>query len=371
MGLNDFVYPGALHTRFHHALGAMHLMSVALHNLRRKGCEISDHEFESMQAAILLHDIGHGPFSHALESTLLHDCNHEKVSVIIMQYLNKIFDNKLSLALEIFQDQYPRKFFHQLVSSQLDIDRLDYLQRDSFFTGVSEGTIGSDRIIKMLDVKDDSLVVEEKGIYSIENFLNARRLMYWQVYLHKTSVAAEKMMVLLIKRAQHLLRKGNDIPTTEGLRTFLANEIGESQLSMDPQLLKAYAQLDDYDIWSGLKAWQHHDDKILSAISGMFLSRDLFRIKLHFEPFEAVDFDLLKSRIADQFELADPQDADFLIDHGAITNAAYISGKTGINIQMKSGEILDIAQASDLPNIAALGKIVKKYYLTWPKSVNL
>ena len=370
MGLNDFVYPGALHTRFHHALGAMHLMSVVLHNLRRKGQQISDHEFESMLIAILLHDIGHGPFSHALESTLLLHGNHEEVSLIIMQHLNRIFSGRLKTALEIFQKQYHRSFFHQLVSSQLDIDRLDYLQRDSFFTGVSEGTIGSDRIIEMLNVKDGQLVVEEKGIYSIENFLNARRLMYWQVYLHKTSVAAEKMMVSLIRRAQYLCRQGTEVPCTKELRQFLDRPVETCELATGSHLLHAYCQIDDYDIWSGIKSWQHHHDPVLSNISKMFLDRNLFQIKISLEPID-VDIDLLKVKIASQFGIADPGDLEFMLCQGVISNAAYISGDTGISILNKQETILDIAQASDLPNIAALGKIVKKHYLTWPKSVTL
>lgn len=370
MGLNDFVYPGALHTRFHHALGAMHLMSVALRNLRHKGQDISTTEYESMLIAILLHDIGHGPFSHALESTLLSQGNHEEVSVIIMQHLNRIFDGALDMALEIFQNRYAKGFFHQLVSSQLDIDRLDYLKRDSFFTGVSEGAIGSDRIINMLNVHQDQLVVEEKGIYSIENFLNARRLMYWQVYLHKTSVAAEKMMVALLERAQFLVRAGVEVPCTRELHLFLANPIETNDLISDPHLLDAYCLIDDYDIWSGIKAWQHHEDKVLSSISRMFLNRHLFQIKLGLEPI-TIDFDLLRQRIATQFNFNQPDDVDFMIRHGVITNAAYISGDSGINILTKQGEVMDIAEASDLPNIVALGKIVKKHYLTWPKSVTL
>lgn len=371
MGLNDFVYPGALHTRFHHALGAMHLMSVALQNLRQKGTEISDHEFKSMLAAILLHDIGHGPFSHALESTLLSNGNHEEVSVIIMQNLNKKFHGKLDLALEIFQDQYPRKFFHQLVSSQLDIDRLDYLQRDSFFTGVYEGTIGSDRIIKMLNIHNDHLVVEEKGIYSIENFLNARRLMYWQVYLHKTSVAAEKMMVSLVLRAKYLIRKGLEVPCTPELLLFLKEPVDIKSFAQNSNLLNAYCRLDDYDIWSGIKSWQHHQDVVLSSISRMFLDRNLFQIKLNFQPFQNIDLSSIQEKIGNHFNLTDPKDIGFFLCHGAVSNAAYISGNTGISILNKQGDILDIAQASDLPNITALGKIVKKHYLTWPKSVNL
>lgn len=370
MGLNDFVYPGALHTRFHHALGSMHLMSVALGNLRQKGHEINNHEFESMLSAILLHDIGHGPFSHALESTLLLNGNHEQITVIIMQYLNRIFNGRLQTAIEVFQNKYPKPFLHQLVSSQLDIDRLDYLQRDSFFTGVSEGTIGSDRIINMLNVEDGQLVVEEKGIYSIENFLNARRLMYWQVYLHKTSVAAEKMMVSLIRRAQFLMQKNKEVPCTPNLELFLREPVEAQSLATDLHLLDAYCQIDDYDIWSGIKAWQYHRDPVLSNISKMFLTRDLFQIILHLEPVE-VNLESLKEKIAAHFNLTSPEDLNFLICQGVITNAAYISGNSGISILNKHGTMIDIANASDLPNISALGKIVKKYYLTWPKSVNL
>jgi HD superfamily phosphohydrolase len=370
MGLNDFVYPGALHTRFHHALGAMHLMSVALRNLQQKGHKISAHEFESLLVAILLHDIGHGPFSHALESTLLSNGNHEQVTVIVMQYLNGVFNGRLKTALEIFQNEYPKEFLHQLVSSQLDIDRLDYLQRDSFFTGVSEGTIGSDRIINMLNIKDGQLVVEEKGIYSIENFLNARRLMYWQVYLHKTSVAAEKMMVSLIKRAQFLKFKGEDVPCTANLKLFLQEPIEAQKLAREEFLLNAYCEIDDYDIWAGIKAWQYHPDPVLSNISKMFLSRDLFQIKLHFKPVE-MDIPKLQQQIAAHFHLSNAEDLDYLVCQGMISNAAYISGNSGISILKKDGTLHDIANASDLPNISALGKIVKKYYLTWPKSVNL
>jgi HD superfamily phosphohydrolase len=370
MGLNDFVYPGALHTRFHHALGAMHLMSLTLRNLRQKGQDISQSEYQSMLIAMLLHDIGHGPFSHALESTLLTKGNHEEVSVIIIQHLNRIFDGALDMVLDIFENRYSRGFFRQLVSSQLDIDRLDYLKRDSFFTGVSEGAIGADRIINMLNVYQDQLVVEEKGIYSIENFLNARRLMYWQVYLHKTSVAAEKMMVSLIQRAQHLVRKGVDLPCTRELYLFLAQSIETKDLVTNPELLDAYCQIDDNDIWSGIKSWQHHPDQVLSIISRMFLNRNLFQIKLGLGPIE-IDLDLLRQRIVNKFGIKESEDVEFLIRQGIITNAAYSSGDSGINILTKQGKLVDIAEASDLPNIAALGKIVKKHYLTWPKSVTL
>lgn len=370
MGLNDFVYPGALHTRFHHALGAMHLMNITLQNLQKKGHSISQKEYRSMLMAILLHDIGHGPFSHALESTLLRQTNHEEVSLIIMQYLDRKFKGKLQTAIAIFKDQYPRRFFHQLVSSQLDIDRLDYLRRDSFFTGVSEGTIGADRIIKMLDIRNDQIVVEEKGIYSIENFLNARRLMYWQVYLHKTSLAAEKMIVQLIRRAQELTKKGIAVPASRDLQKFLKNSLSTRDLADNEHYLEAYCRMDDYDIWGAVKEWQYHQDIILSTISTMFLRRDLFQIKLLSKPPHKTTIAELREKIQKQFPV-DPHEVSFLLCSGSISNAAYISGHSGINILTKQGTVLDIAQASDLPNIKALSKIVKKYYLCWPKSVNL
>ena len=370
MGLNDFVYPGALHTRFHHALGAMHLMTVALHHLQSKGHAISKREHQAMLIAILLHDVGHGPFSHALESSILRHSNHEEVSLIIMQHLNVIFKGKLSMAIEIFQNRYPKKFLHQLVSSQLDIDRLDYLRRDSFFTGVSEGTISSDRILKMLSVKDDQIVVEEKGIYSIENFLNARRLMYWQVYLHKTSVAAETMLVQLISRAQELTQKGIEVPSSQNLQVFLKNPISGKDLVKKPPILEAYCQLDDYDIWGAVKSWQYHQDPVLSAISKKFLNRHLFQIKIATKPFDKQMILTLKQRVQQQFKLS-PSEVKYWVYQGKISNAAYISGHGGINILNKEGQVMDIAQASDLPNIKALSKIVKKYYLCWPKSLNL
>ncbi len=370
MGLNDFVYPGALHTRFHHALGAMHLMSIALQNLKTKAHKISDHEYQSMLAAILLHDVGHGPFSHALETSLLSQSKHEEVSLIIMQYLDRIFEGELETCQQIFTDRYPRKFFHQLVSSQLDIDRLDYLKRDSFFTGVSEGTVGADRIIKMLDIVDDQLVVEEKGIYSIENFLHARRSMYWQVYLHKTSVAAEQMMVQLMHRARELTREGHQLNCSRQLSLFLENDITSDQLLEREEYLQAFCQLDDYDIWAAVKHWQDHQDQVLSAISNMFLNRELFQIQLQSKPFEPEVVSKLKERVKVHYNL-DNHTVDYLAGHGTVSNAAYTSGDTGINILTKSGCVVDIAKASDLPSITALSKIVKKYYLCWPKSVNL
>ncbi len=260
LGLTDFVYPGALHTRFHHALGAMHLMSITLDNLRIKGTEISDQEYEAALISILLHDIGHGPFSHALEYGLLKGIPHEELSLLTIELLNQEFSGRLDLVLRIFKNQYERKFFHQLVSSQLDIDRLDYLQRDCFFTGVSEGTIGADRIIKMMDVKNDQIVIEEKGIYSIENFLSARRLMYWQVYLHKTTVSAEKMLINLILRAKDLRQSGTKFYLTESFDFFLTQNLTIQDFKENPHLLRLFLEMDDFDIWGAIKLWKNHPD---------------------------------------------------------------------------------------------------------------
>ena len=267
LGLTDLVYPGALHTRFQHAIGAMHLMSLALDTLRSKGIEISHKEYEACQLAILLHDIGHGPFSHALEFSLLPGISHESLSFLFMKQLNNDFNNSLTTALSIFQNTYPRKFFNQLVSSQLDMDRLDYLKRDSFFTGVSEGAVGVDRIIQMLHVKDDQIVVEEKGLYSLENFLNARRLMYWQVYLHKASVSAEKMLINLINRAKEFVEFGQELEATHALKTFLRKSYTLDDFQANPQLLRTFGQLDDSDIWAGIKQWQYNMHSILSILS--------------------------------------------------------------------------------------------------------
>jgi len=369
LGLTDLVYPGANHTRFQHALGAMHLMTKVLENLRWKGVEISNEEFESAQIAVLLHDIGHGPLSHALEDTLLPGVRHESLSYLLMNELNKEFNGALDLCLKIFRNGYPRKFFHQLVSSQLDIDRLDYLQRDSFFTGVMEGTIGLDRIVDMLNVHRDELVVDHKGIYSIENFLNARRLMYWQVYLHKTTVSAERMVVNLIRRAQALNQAGEVVPASAALAVFLDEPFTIEKLKNDRAALEAFGQLDDHDIWGAIKLWRNHNDKILSLIAGMLISRRLFKIQLSGEPIRKSSVDRLRLAIAKTFSMLRAESA-YLFSYGSVTNEAYNEGQQ-INIKTASGELLDIAQASDLPNIRALGKIVKNNYLCWPKNVSL
>ncbi len=370
LGLSDFVYPGALHTRFHHALGAMHLMSITLDNLRSKGNEISPEEYEASLVAILLHDIGHGPFSHTLEFTLMNGISHEKLSLLLINKLNSYLQGKLELALHIFQNEYHRPFFHQLVSSQLDIDRLDYLKRDSFFTGVSEGTIGADRIIKMLDIKDEKLVVEEKGIYSIENFLSARRLMYWQVYLHKTSVAAEKMLVKLISRAKWLVRHGHTVKATPAFTIFLEREVKLQDLQEDPELLDVFASLDDYDIWGSIKFWASHEDKILSMLASMLLQRKLFQVKLSNDDFQPDAVSRLQRKIQQQLGLTE-EESEYFVSQGSVSNKAYIAEGQSINVVTKSGQLVDVATASDLPNIKAMSKIVKKYYLCWPKSVSL
>jgi len=369
LGLTQYVYPGALHTRFQHALGAMHLMGKALDNLRLKGVEISNEEYEAMQISILLHDIGHGPFSHTLENVLLSGIKHESLSYLFIDRLNEQLNNALHLTLQIFRNSYKRKFFHQLISSQLDIDRLDYLKRDCFFTGVQEGTIGVDRIIAMLTVHRDQLVVEEKGIYSIENFLNARRLMYWQVYLHKTSVSAERMLVNIIRRAQALVRADEALSASDALRLFLEKNLTLHDFKENDNLLENFGCLDDNDIWGALKCWQNHDDNILSLLSKMLLERKLFKVRLSVDPIKKSDIENIRDSITKTYNTLRSETA-YLFSHGVVSNEAYAEGHH-INILMRTGELLDIAQASDLPNIKAISKIVKKNYLCWPKNVSL
>ncbi|MCH7403635.1 HD domain-containing protein [Belliella kenyensis] len=369
LGLTDFVYPGALHTRFHHAIGAMHLMSITLDNLRNKGNEISDEEYEAALIAILLHDIGHGPFSHALEFSLLKSIHHESLSLLVIDELNQQLHGQLDLALRIFKNQYERKFFHQLVSSQLDIDRLDYLQRDCFFTGVSEGTIGADRIIKMMAIKNDQLVVEEKGLYSIENFLSARRLMYWQVYLHKTTVSAEKMLINLIGRAKDLVQSGHYIKGTDEFMHFLGNDFTLEDFKNSKDLIQVFLELDDYDIWGGIKLWKKDTDYVLRNISSMFLKRNLYKINLNSEEFSKEELQELWSKTQSRLGVPD-EDMKYFFSYGAISNNAYVA-KERIHILTKKGEIIDVAQAADLPNIKAMSKIVKKHYACRAKNLTL
>ncbi|MBX2962425.1 MAG: HD domain-containing protein [Cyclobacteriaceae bacterium] len=369
LGLTDFVYPSAQHTRFQHALGAMHLMGRVLDSLRSKGVVINDDEYEASLIAVLLHDIGHGPFSHALEDSLLTGIRHESLSYLFMTQLNKIFNGSLSLAIKIFQNSYERKFFHQLIASQLDIDRLDYLIRDCFFTGVPEGTIGVDRIVAMLTVHNDQLVVEEKGIYSIENFLNARRLMYWQVYLHKTTVSAERMVVNLIRRAQHLVKAGEHLPASEALNYFLQQNTTLQNFKEQPETLTLFGRLDDQDIWGAIKLWLNHSDVILATLSTMLYERKLFQIMLSSEPISKTTVEKVRKGISEAYGTL-RSETPYLFSHGVVSNEAYTEGQK-INVLMKSGEVHDIAHASDLPSIKAISKIVKKNYLCWPKNVSL
>ncbi|OOG78040.1 HD domain-containing protein [Algoriphagus sp. A40] len=369
LGLTDFVYPGALHTRFHHAIGAMHLMSITLDNLRIKGTEISEEEYEAALIAILLHDIGHGPFSHALEYSLLKGVPHEELSLLTIELLNEELGGKLDLALRIFKNQYDRKFLNQLVSSQLDIDRLDYLQRDCFFTGVSEGTIGADRIIKMMDVKDGQLVIEEKGIYSIENFLSARRLMYWQVYLHKTTVSAEKMLINLIQRAKYLAQSGMSFTVSEEFEFFMKNDFRLEDFKKDRRILENFLSLDDFDIWGAIKLWKRHEDYVLRNISQMFLTRNLFKINLVNEPFSLSEIEDMKAKTRKKLQIPE-NDIDYFFCSGTVSNYGYLA-KDRINILTKKGKVMDVATAADLPNIKVMSKIVEKHYVCKAKNLIL
>ncbi len=345
-------------------------MTETLENLKTKGVSISDEEMEATLIAILLHDIGHGPFSHALESTLLKDVAHESISHLTIVKLNEEFEGRLSMSLEIFLGAYHRKFLNQLVSSQLDIDRLDYLKRDSYFTGVSEGTIGAERIIKMLDVKDDELVVEEKGIYSIENFLSARRLMYWQVYLHKTSVSSEKMLISIIKRAKKLTQRGQEVFGTNSLKLFLKQEFKTEDFQSQPEVLETFLKLDDYDIWGAIKIWSEYHDTVLSSLCQMLLKRNLFRIQISSKPISKMEKEQLSLKVQQAYGVS-ARDAKYFYSSGKLTNNAYISTDQKIMILSKNGEVRDVVEAADLPNIKAMSKIVRKYYRCWPKDISL
>lgn len=367
LGLTDFVYPGALHTRFHHALGSMHLMNEALVNLRNKGVEISDAEFTAALIAILLHDVGHTPFSHALENELVTDLDHEQLSLMIMNELNRQFGGALDMAIQMYSSTHERLFFHQLVSSQLDIDRLDYLNRDSFFTGVVEGRIGSERIIKLLNVRNDALVVEEKGIYSIENFLSARRLMYWQVYIHKTTVGVEKMLIEIVRRAKRL---HGQVQVGKSLGLFLGSKINGKMMKEDQGVLETFCSLDDYDVLGAIKEWRHSEDRTLATLCGMLMERRLFNVLLSEKKFNEAIYDDLGAKVKTLLEISQGELPHFVVT-GVKTNSAYIGDGQPINMLTRNGEIIDIANASDLPNIKAMRKIVKKYYLCWPKNISL
>ena len=366
LGMANVVYPGAQHTRFLHSIGAFHLMSEAVLSLEQKGVFIFDSEAEAVEAAILMHDIGHAPFSHVLEGTLIHGISHEEISVMMMQRINDDMKGELNLAIKIFKDQYPKKFLHQLISSQLDVDRLDYLRRDSFFTGVTEGNIGSARIIKMLNVVDDSLVVESKAIYSIENYLTSRRLMYWSVYLHKTVVAYEKTLINALRRAEFLAKQGWDIFGTPALRYFLYNHIDDKWFASHEETLDMYSQLDDNDIWSALKVWATSKDKILALLASDMINRRIFRVEVRDEPVRDDEIADIRRTIAEKVGI-DEADSDYLLSVNTIQKDMYDINDDHISILYKDGTIKDIAEASELLNVDLLSKKIRKYYLCYQR----
>ncbi|MEM6397090.1 MAG: HD domain-containing protein [Bacteroidota bacterium] len=365
VSLTHLVYPGALHTRFHHALGALHLMSKAIEVLRSKGINITDDEAEAVQAAILMHDIGHGPFSHTLEHTLI-EVHHEALSFYFMERLNEIFDGQLRLAIQIFKGEYPKKFLHQLVTGQLDMDRLDYLSRDSYFTGVSEGVVGYDRIIEMLNVVENRLVVEEKGIYSIERFLTSRRIMYWQVYLHKTVLAAEQMLIRVFERARELIQAGNILWAPDSLTFFLEKRMTLSDIDTNrDELLDRFAALDDTDIATALKAWQHDSDPLLSYLSWGLVNRRIFRLEFSDEPFEKGYVTMVRERLRQSRKLPAGA-ADYFLVQGQESNTAYNTSKEEIEIITKAGKVVPMSQLSDF---GIRPKTFTKYFLCYPKEI--
>ena len=383
LGMASVVYPGAQHTRFQHSLGAFHLMSEAILSLQQKGIFIFDSEAEALKAAILLHDVGHGPFSHVLEHTLISGISHEQISLMMMEEMNREMQGRLTLAIKIFKDDYPKRFLHQLISSQLDMDRLDYLRRDSFFTGVTEGNIGSARIIKMLNVVDDRLVVEQKGIYSIENYLTSRRLMYWQVYLHKTTVAYEKTLVCLLRRAKYLAQRGDEVFATPALRYFLYNNVTAEHFDADPQALANYELLDDNDIWASVKTWMGHPDRVLSLLATDLAERKIFRVEVSREPFADADVQALQQQLADAFGVTF-EDAAYLMSVNTIQKDMYDPSEEQIDIlqtfhqpfllgqeqeetELEEKHLVDIAEASELFNISLLSKKIRKYYLCYQR----
>lgn len=366
MGLSYLVYPGANHTRFHHALGCMHLMQKAVDVLRFKGVAISEEEENALYIAILLHDIGHGPFSHAMEKSIVEDVHHEEISLLFMHQLNKEFHGKLSLAIQIFEGDYHRKFMLQLISSQLDMDRMDYLKRDSFYSGVAEGNVNSERLIQMMNVVDDVLVIEEKGIYSVEKFLMSRRLMYWQAYLHKTSLVAELILTKILKRAKELTLKGFVLPCSQPLQFFLENRITLD--IFETEILNLFSQLDDFDIISALKGWQHQDDYILSSLSKMIINRDLLKIKLTSEKVPLEDVQPLKERFALENNIS-LLETNYFIFKGKIKNQAYSKEAEPIRILKKDRTVEDVIESSDQLNLKSLSKSVTKYYICFPKQL--
>jgi HD superfamily phosphohydrolase len=373
LGLTSFVYPGANHSRFQHCLGAMHLMDLAIRTLRSKGAMISPEEEEAVFIAILLHDLGHGPFSHALERSIITGISHEDLSLLLMRKLNETYKGKLDLAIEIFTGRYRRRFLHELIASQIDMDRLDYLRRDCFFTGVIEGSVGSDRIIRMLNIVDDTLVIDEKGIYSLEKFLIARRLMYWQVYMHKTVLVSESLLVKVLKRAKELASGGCDLYATPALRFFLYNRLGPDDLlkegSFTPGLIAAnFTRLDDADILVSAKYWADHSDRILSDLSGRLMERNLFAIELQDQPFPKERVNRLKARAGNLMEIQ-PELSDYYVFTNSISNLTYTSDAPEVKILLKSGKTADISVVSDMFDHRFLSERITKYFLCFPKEL--
>ena len=367
LGMTSLVYPGAQHTRFHHALGAMHLMQQAIEVLRGKGIPISHEESRATLIAILLHDIGHGPYSHALESCIINNIHHESISLAMLNALNKQFGNKLSMAIDIFTNKYEKGFLHQLISSQLDMDRLDYLMRDSFYSGVSEGVVNTDRILKMLTVVHGNLAVEAKGIYSIEKFIVARRLMYWQVYFHKTVLASESLLINILRRAREL-SKTKKLFASPAFEYFLINEISEKELENNPEILAQFARLDDYDILSAIKVWCDNEDSVLSTLSNSLINRNLFRLEFSETAFDALKLQSLQKAVMAKMDMNE-QESAYMIMSGKLTNNAYNPGEDKILISEKEGAVKDFSELSNMLNIGVYNSVVQKYYLCYPKDV--
>ncbi len=362
LGLTSLVYPGAQHTRFQHVIGAMHLMDLAVKSLRSKDIEISQEEEIGVLLAILLHDIGHGPFSHSLEHTILEGVNHEHISSVLMQRINEKMSGKLDLAIEIFENRYPRKFLHQLVSSQLDMDRLDYLRRDSFYTGVSEGTVGIERIIQMLNVKDNQLIVDQKGIYSVEKFLMARRFMYWQVYLHKTSIAADHLMLSILQKAKAILTERNDLFASPYLKYFLTKNVTQEDLN-DDEVIFNFCNLDDNEILGAIKVWQHSSNKTLAMMCQMLINRNLPKISISDSPISAEELKSKKKEVLEKLNINEDE-LDYFITTGKLTNSAYSVEGDSLKIGMKNGELKELTQTSEIYNLSVENKPQVKYFIT-------
>ena len=369
LGLTHLVFPGAHHTRFQHSLGAMHLMTEALDSLKAKGYEISPEEIEAAELAILLHDIGHGPFSHALENSIVDGINHEDISLLFMEKLNEQTNGRLDTAIKIFQNRYPRKFFHQLVSGQLDVDRLDYLKRDSFFCGVSEGIVSLDRIIKTLVVLDDNIGVEAKGIYSIEKFIISRRLMYWQVYLHKTVLSAEALLIRILRRAKELARNGSKLFATPPLLFFLENPIDRSTFASDPSTLSNFARIDDFDIFSAIKTWSTHPDFILSTLCRALVDRELFRVEMQSSPFPGEEVERIRARVLKEMPTLTYEETNYFVFNDITSNYSYDPFDNRISVLLKDGQVIDLPEASGLFNLTILTEPDVKYVLGYPKKI--